>query len=70
MPDKNYDVKIDTLEQVVIVENNRPVDAYRIYFTIVGHGQYSVDVKQSGYSADIGRAAVEKKAKEIAETLF
>ena len=68
MTDNEQEIKIDTIEQIVIVENNRPVDAYRIYFTIHGIGQYNVDVKQQGYTPALGRQAVTKKAQEIKDT--
>lgn len=64
------ETKITKIEQqTVFDQENRPVDAYILTFNVGAHGPFKVTCPAADYTGAAGKAAVEKRATEIRNTV-
>lgn len=64
------DIKVNSPIQTTLAgDGQRSYQVYRIFFSIRGEGNYSVDVPVNGFTPDMAQMAIEAKARTICDTL-
>jgi len=64
------ETKITTIKQITAYDAEmRPVEAYELTFTVGPHGPFKITCPAKDYTAVQGKAAVEKRAVEIRNTV-